>query len=734
MDAPVRTALASPVGLHSPPACGVDGAAARRGACPGLAPRRQRKHAFRGISVAALLLTTLAGCYEGARPSSEGETDPTTGAAGSTDVTGRTGGDSTDGSTDSDDDVPAAQQRLHRLNRLEYDNTVRDLLGTSIRPASLFGPDPEANGFDNQAEQLQISSALIDAYDLAARTVIDDVLDAAPIFSETFRDDALAVPGGYAVGSLWALNGQPLAVEVTVPEAMDLELVLTAGASVVGSAPAPEAFFRIDGSDRPVFAVEGTAATRHSRIDPLVLDAGTHTIELVPTNHINEAAANISNNVFVESLEVRSVEVGASSSRGMVYVCEPSGDQDEACYETIVSTFASRAWRRPVRDDELLSLMGLWDDVRDDGEPADQALRLVLRAVMLSPKFFARMRTDRDDDDDEWLDDYVLASRLSYFLWSSMPDDRLFAMAQDGRLSTSEGLSEAVAFMLDDPKAEALVDGFAEQWLSTRRLASFVPSPDVYPSFDDTLRDAMVAESRAFFGEFLSNGTPLSALLQPEFAFRNDRLASHYGLPPVGATEMVRVPAGPGDRRGLLSLGAWLTATSGADHSSPIRRGQWIADRVMCASPPPPPPGLEFEPPELGGDDDVRDALERHRDDPGCASCHALLDVIGIGLEEYDGVAAPRQDAEVDNLGELPDGSEFEGGDELAQIYADRIEFSTCVAEKLFTYAVGRAIAPEFDGLELEAVVMDAAENDHDLRQLIDGIVHTASFRSPSPL
>ncbi len=671
---------------------------------------------YRGsLTALALLPLVLGGCYDGLGNQSPADTDLPP-SSGGRDTEGGTSGTSADTSgSGGEDEAEAPAQALHRLNRLEYDNTVRDLLGTTLRPSEAFGPDAEANGFDNQAEQLLLSSSLIDAYDVAAREVINDTLDSVPVFSALFEDESLSVPGGYAVGSLWALSGNALSVSVTVPVAMDAQIVLSAGAGVVGPAPAAQALLRIDGVDQPAFTVEGSAATRAVRTDPVFLDAGEHTIALVPTNHINDAAGNTSNNIFVESLQVRSVDIESPPGRALVYICEPVAAGDVSCYEYIVSNFATRAWRRPVRDDELLGLMGLWEDMVAAGESPEQGLRLVMRAVMLSPKFFARMRTDQDDDGDGWLDDYVLASRLSYFLWSSMPDARLFEMAEEGRLASDEGLSEAVEFMLDDPKADALREGFAEQWLSTRHLAAYVPSPDAYPGFDDALREAMIEESKAFFGDFLTNGAPLRALLDPDFAFRNDRLAAHYGLPAVGGEAMVRVPAAPGERRGLLTLGAWLTATSGPDHSSPIRRGQWVTDRVMCVSPPPPPPGVEFEPPEFGGDEPVRDALERHRADPGCASCHALLDVVGIGFEEYDGVAAPVLDPNVDNLGELPDGTTFSGADALAELYADDPRFLSCVTTKLFTYALGRPASDDHDEEPLEALVQAATDSGYDL-------------------
>lgn len=696
------------------------------------ATRRSALHAW-----TTALAVALTGCYSGEGPAIDsGATAPGTG--GGAGGSGSSSGDGEDevtagGSETGDAEVPLAPQPLHRLNRLEYNNTVRDLLGTSLRPADAFGPDPEANGFDNMADQLHVSATLLDAYDKAALAVVTDALDDVPAFRTRFTGDALALPGGYPVGELWALSGNVLTVQVSVPAHTQAEIVLEAGGTVGGGAPGPEARLRVNGVALPSFAVQGSAAIPAAHVQPIALAAGVHTIEVVPTNHVNMAAENVFNNVFVSALSVRSVELAPGPGHGKVYVCEPAGPDDLACYAEIVRRFATRAWRRPLDPSEEAGLVDLHARAREQGESADDALRLVLRAVLLSPKFFYRARTSADADGDGWLDDYVLASRLSYFLWSSMPDDRLFAMAAEGRLATDAGLSEAVEFMLADDRARALLDGFAEQWLSVRHLAKYSPSPDVFPSFDEDVRAAMAEESRRFFADFLDNGLPAAALILPDFAYRNDRLATHYGLPPVGSSELVRVPAEGEARRGLLSLGAWLTATSDAEHSSPIRRGRWLSERLLCNPVSPPPPGLVFEPPSLGGSESVREALEKHRSDPACAGCHALLDVLGIGLEEYDAVAQPVFDLDLDNLGELPDGRRFEGAAELSELYTESDVFVGCLARKLFTYATGRA--PTYHEVTaLQEIATEATIEQQDLVTLIDAIVHTPGFRSPAPL
>lgn len=672
------------------------------------------------------LMVGLLGCYRGGSPEQEGDGTGTDGSDSTTGVGDESGGE--------DEQASIPRQPLHRLNRLEYDNTVRDLVGTNLRPAQAFGPDPEANGFDNMAEQLGLSPVLLDGYAKAARDVLADAIDERPAFAARFESSELSVTAGYPVGNLWALSGSAAAVEVNVPAMAEHQIVLRAGASTIGPAPEPTVAIEVNGVVIGSFTVQGGGATPQDHVVPITLVAGVHSVRVIPTNFINDAVANTSNNVLVASLSVQTVETAVGPGHDLIYVCDPAAAPTqadaEACYATIITRFAFRAFRRPLDADEETALLQLWSTMRAQGETDDEALRLVLRAVMTSPKFFYRARTTADDDTGEWLDPYVLASRLSYFLWSSMPDDRLFQAAEDGTLTTDEGLSDAVAWMLEDPKAKALVDGFGEQWLATRHLASASPSPEVYPDFDEALRDAMTQESKLFFGDFLESGAPVSAMILPDFAYRNDRLATHYGAPPVGSSVLQRVPAGGDDRRGLLSLGAWLTAESDSEHSSPIKRGRWVSDRLLCAPVPPPPPGLEIDPVELGEDTTVREQLEKHRDDPTCAACHSLLDVLGIGFEEFDGVGHQLVGVEVDNLGELPDGRSFEGAAELSQLYADSDVFVGCLATKMFTYAMGRG--PKlYDAPYLDQITATVASEQGDLVTLIDAIVHTPAFRSP---
>ncbi|MCA9620639.1 MAG: DUF1592 domain-containing protein, partial [Myxococcales bacterium] len=619
------------------------------------------------------------------------------------------------------------------LNRLEYDNTVRDLLGTRLRPAQSFPPDGEAEGFDNIAAALKLSPTLLDRYFAAARAVVDEALDERPAYAFRYAGADMVTAGGYPVGDLWALQGNAAQVTVEVV-AGTATARIRLGASQIGAAPAPLLRFSLDGQEVETLAVPGSAAALVEVVHALSLGEGVHVLRYEPTNHVNMPVENDSNDVLVHSLVVEADERIDGPGRGLVFVCEPGTDEGTMggdCAKTIVQRFARRAYRRPLRDGELDGLMELHDALRADGETQEQAIRLVMRSILISPKFLYRGRTLDDADGDAWLDPHVLASRLSYFLWSSMPDDELFEAAASGELTTDSGLEAQVRRMLADDKARALRDGFAEQYLATRRLQTQSPSPEIYPGFDDALRASMIEESKAFFGDFVSSNVPVTEMLRPSFAFRDARLAAHYGEVPPPGPGMTRVSVGPKDRRGLLALSAWLTAQSDAEHSSPIKRGRFVSDNLLCEPVPPPPPGLAVEPIVLGDDTTIRDSLEQHRGDPACATCHALLDVLGMGFERFDGVGRERE-GDVDSVGELPDGTTFEGAEELASAIGDAV-FVRCLTKKLFTYATGRRVVDADEDL-LASLGDEATASDASLAELILAIVKTPAFRAPAPL
>lgn len=649
---------------------------------------------------------------------------------------GCTGG--LEGPAGPNDDAAAARQALqpmHRLNRLEYNNTVHDLLGTSLRPADAFAPDTEADGFDNMAAALQLTPGLLDSYYAAARAVVDDALDDRPAFDFVWNAADLVVPGGYPVGNVVSLEGNPFTVQATAP-AGGASLVLLAGGSfTAGNAAAPTMNVVVDGFPVADFTVGGSPANPAPHAYPVVLTEGAHTITFTPTNFVKDPAANTGNNIFVMRVSLRSDGLVQGPGRERILICDTTVLPADACYKRIIEHFAARAWRRPITAAESDELTSLWAKLRQGegtlaGETDDQALRLVMRAVLVSPKFLFRVRTVRDNDQEGWLDPYVLASRLSYFLWSTMPDERLTLAAESGALSNEAGIVQTVTWMLADEKSNGLLDGFAEQWLSTRRLMSARPSAERFPEFDEPLRQAMAAESKAFFRDLLTNGAPVASILDPGALYLNDRLAAHYGLPAVGSTDTVRVESDGTRPTGIFALSAWLTAESDPDRSSPIRRGRWLSDHVLCDPVPPPPPGLKVDPIPFTNDSTVRAQLELHRSNPACATCHSRLDVLGMGLEEFDGIGRLRAEPGIDTLGELPGGVPFAGAAALSQgIDSERVV--ACMTSKLFSYALGRGTLPT-ERTDIATIAATAVADGVTLPELITTIVLTPAFHAPA--
>ncbi len=623
--------------------------------------------------------------------------------------------------------VPRAS--LHRLNRLEYNNSVRDLLGTELRPADMFPPDAAVGGFDNASDALGITPSLMDMYVAAATEVVEDAFTERPAFADRLEENDSRWTyninrDANRIGGIVRLRGGRTVASVNVPEAGTYNFIVRIQGYVNGGAATPSVRAQIAGQN---FDFNAPLQMENRRFE-VELSPGNHEIAVQATNFEEDAPANRGNDLMFDFAHVETTRRVEGPARRLLLSCDPTNDS--ACTSTIVQTFAQRAWRRPLTVDETSKLESLLVTLRQGGESQLDALKLALRAMLSSPKFLYRYRTVADTNSPELLDPYVLASRLSYFIWSTTPDDKLLDAAANGSLSTPEGVRQTVAWMVLDPKADALADGFAEQWLDLRHLEQAAPSPETYPSFNESVRQSMTQESKLFFLDYLQNNAPIASMLEPDFAYRDANLANHLGLPAPGNDGFERVGVGPGDRRGVLALSAWLTSRSEAVHSSPIRRGAWVADNMLCAPVPPPPPGLEIG--ELASEESgmtLRERLEQHRSEPACATCHASLDVLGMGFEVYDGVAREIDDPTLDSDGEIPNGPVFRGADDMAA-NVDREEFVTCVSQKMLAYAVGRPVGKDevrqIPGLgNLEAVT---------LSDLISAIVLSPAFSQPVPL
>ena len=439
---------------------------------------------------------------------------------------------------------------------------------------------------------------------------------------------------------------------------------------------------------------------------------------------------------YFNAAETLAADVFADSTRRMrVMPCTGTDPDGGSCLDQVLDEFGTLAFRRPVEAAERADLHAGFSRARQAGESPDGAMQHVLTLILTSPQFLYRPESPAAD---AATNSYELASRLSYFLWSTLPDAALFEAARAGKLATDEQLTQQVTRMLADKKAQALVDNFAGQWLGLRDLATHKVVPEKYPSFDEELRADLSAEARAYFSEFLFEGRPMTEFLSAPVHYVNTRLASYYGIPNVTSDQLVRVETDIDERMGFIGLGSFLTVSSFAHRTSPTLRAKWIIEELLCSPLPPPPPGVQAD---LEGDDkanaaaaieNVRERLELHRSDPSCASCHALMDPIGLGLESFDAIGQARDTYEngdaVDTRGVLPDGQKFDGPRELSAVLSDDPRFPRCVAQKMLTFALGRSVETSEQALidrTRDAYLAQGAT----LRALIDTIVLSDAFR-----
>jgi hypothetical protein len=393
-----------------------------------------------------------------------------------------------------------------------------------------------------------------------------------------------------------------------------------------------------------------------------------------------------------------------------------------------LQAFADRAYRRPITHAEMYRLMRFVETALNDGEQADAGLKLAMKAALVSPHFLFRI----DAGPDRLAGDFELATRLSYFLWSSMPDEELFRLAARGQLRDARTLVQQVRRMLRDPRSRALAENFGGQWLQTRALAQSAPDPALFPRFDDELRRAMQEETELFVDSLIREDRSVLELLTADYTFVNERLARHYGIPGVRGEEFRRVSLAGTPRAGVLTHSGVLTVTSGPTRTSPVKRGKWMLENILGAPVPAPPPGADdLKVPDAGGLT-LRERLERHRSRAECASCHARMDPLGYGLENFDAVGAWRdRDGEtpIDPAGTLPDGRRFRGAAELRAILTERPErFTRCLTEKLLVYALGRPLTPA-DRPAVDRIVRHAGRNGHRVSSLVIALVRSDPFQ-----
>ena len=673
---------------------------------------------------------------------------------------------------------PGRTETLHRLSRTEYRNAVRDLLALDADVDQLLPADDTSYGFDNIAGVLGVSPTLMDRYLSAARK-ISRLAVASPVPSptaDTFRiasdlgqDERIeGLPFGTRGGVLvdyhfpedaeyvievmpdGPLRVEPHQLEVTV-DGERVELL------TVGKAPDPDeprglyvptidtlkVRIPIKAGPRQV----GVAFVRKTSAEP----EGIRKLYRRPFT--GEGSGGDSRyQPYVESVTIagpyeasgaRPVEETPSYAR--VFVCRPAGAvpaDEAACARRILARLGRRAYRRPVTGDDVERLLTFYERGRAQGS-FETGIEMALRRLLVSPEFLFRIERDPDGvaaGANYRLSDLELASRLSFFLWSSIPDDELLDVAARGELADPAEFERQARRMLADPRSDALVTNFAGQWLTLRNAAAVQPDEDAFPDFGEGLRQAFRRETELLFTSVLREERSTLDLLAADYTFVNERLAQHYGIPNVRGSHFRRVALDDDARGGLLGHGSILTVTSYANRTSPVLRGKWILENILGTPPPPPPPDVpDLETAEGGAPLSMREAMEQHRANPVCASCHQLMDPPGLSLENFDAVGRWRDRSEtkaaIDASGTLPDGTEYEGPSGLkAALLRHPDRFVTTVTEKLLTYALGRGVE-YYDAAAVRSIVRNAAENDYRLSSLILGVVESVPFqmrRSPS--
>jgi len=422
-------------------------------------------------------------------------------------------------------------------------------------------------------------------------------------------------------------------------------------------------------------------------------------------------------------------------ARRRVFVEETTEDDEKvAVARRNLRAFATRAFRRPVTEEELERLFGVLRHAWEQGSSESEILQAAITAVLASPQFLFRVELDPSPEDEDGireLNDYELATRLSYFLWSSMPDAELFNLARQGELHQPDVLASQARRMLLDPKSRALVDNFAGQWLQLRDVARLTPDPEKFTSFDADLREAMRRETELLFETLLREDRSLVEFLDADFTFVNERLAEHYNIPDVTGDEFRRVSLPPG-RRGVLTHASILLLTSNPTRTSPVKRGKWILDNMLGEPPPPPPPNVPVLEEGLETLGTLREQMEQHRTNESCAVCHRKMDALGFGLENFDAIGGWRDQEgrfPVDASGELPGGRKFTGPVELVRILVDekKLEFCRCVASKMLTYALGRGLE-SYDRCTVNEIVDQLSENEFRFGTLMTAIVTSDAF------
>ncbi len=681
------------------------------------------------------------------------------------------------------EDPRPGRPALRRLNRTEYINAVRDVLAVEIDGDSMLPADDTMFGFDNIGDVLTLSPLLAEQYITAARKIRRQALgdpDMQPVFEiytlsgylmQTERmgeDMPFGSRGGVAIRHHFPLDGEYVVKAslhrnsreyirgLTEPHEFDVRLdgrrirKITIGGQVhgrsagifsTGTSGDPEQEHYERTADRALEARFTTKAGMRELTVTFLKETTVPEEPLAPAHTLYDFAQYKGGVPAVHTVSIggpfSATGMGRTASRDKILTCHPTSNDDARCARQILTRLARRAYRRPPTSDEIDELMAFFNQGKKRG--FENGIGLALERMLAGPEFLFVLVEQPEvatPGDVFPISDLELATQLSLFMWSSVPDAELLALAESGRLSRPKVLRRQVERMLDDRRSDALVDYFAAQWFELRKLNATSPNTDLFPYFEDDLKRALAEETKAFFDYVLKNDRPLMELLDADYTFVNERLAKHYGIADVYGSHFRKVTLPDSTRGGLLGHGSVLTVTSYPNRTAPVIRGKWILDNVLGAPPPPPPPNV----PSLRAENDdgkvlnMRQQMELHRSNPVCASCHKVMDPLGFALENYDAVGYWRtldaaSKTPIDASGALPDGTPFEGltGLRRALVEKRRNDFILTAIEKLMTYALGREI--DHHDAPVMREIMRQTGPDHTLSSVITAIVESTPFR-----
>ena len=667
---------------------------------------------------------------------------------------------------------------LYRLNRTEYATAIRDLLDLEIDVEAFLAPDDSVYGFDNIADVLGVSPTLLEGY-LAAADRISAMAVGDPEFppeEQRYQVSQRYSQDEHIEGLPWGTRGG-IRIEHNFPldgvYDIDTEFLTNSVLGIRGLQFPHQYEIAVDGQRVKLVTIgghadymemmENTEASQRTLAARtqlrLRLTAGIHAITAtfiektgaIDVSQLQPFEMDTFDPVYLggipalASLTIRgpfngSAPAGETPSRNAIFTCRPQSTDDEVfCAERILSRIAERAFRRPISETDVDELLQFFELGREEKGTFDGGIQTGLRRILASPEFTFRFELDpegAEEGDTFEISDLELASRLSFFLWSTIPDDELVELAAAGRLSDTDVLEQQVTRMLADPKSRAVVDNFAGQWLQLRNLASVEPDLLAFPDFDDNLREGFREETSLFFESILREDRSVVDLLTADYTYLNERLARHYGISGVHGSDFRRVELDNDVRHGLLGQGSILTVTSFSHRTSPVVRGSWVLENLLGTPTPDPPddvPALEETDPESLDAQPLRVRLQRHRDNPSCAGCHNIMDPIGFAMEQFDAIGRFRaRDARgnpIDASGQLANGRPIDGVVELREALVEQPEsFVHTFAEKMLTYAIGRGLE-YYDMPTVRAIVDNAADEDYRFSAIVLEIVNSAPFR-----